>query len=282
MAGTINNGSGTNAFNNAGTFQTSFASGTTTIGVTFNNTGSVQVGTGGTLNLSGGGTSTGGSFTGGGTLQFGGGTYTLDAASTISTANAIFSAGTTTLAGTYSATNTTLSGGALTTGSSPITLGTNFTHAAGTLSGSGTVTVTGLSSFTGVSTYMLETGSGTTDLQGGGVLSSGILALDGGRKLQNEGIFNWTGGSISLGQNPFGTSVGGATIVNALGATFNDAVAGTINNGSGTNAFINAGTFQTSFASGTTTIAVTFNNTGTVNVQSGTLAFTGAFSNSES
>ena len=41
--------------------------------------------------------------------------------------------------------------------------------------------------------------TGTTDLQGGGVLSSGILELDNGRKLQNDGTFNWTGGTIYMG-----------------------------------------------------------------------------------
>src|SRR5208282_3408853 len=105
-------------------------------------------------------------------------------------------------------------------------------------------------------------------------------ALDGGRVLQNDGTFNWTGGSIDLGYNPLGSTVGGATIVNALGAIFNDQVAGSINNETGTNVFTNAGTFETSFASGTTTIAVAFNNTGTVNVGAGdTLDFSAALTN---
>jgi hypothetical protein len=97
--------------------------------------------------------------------------------------------------------------------------------------------------------------------------------------MQNDGTFNWTGGSINLGNNPFGTTVGGANIVNALGATFNDQVAGSITNNTGTNVFNNAGTFETTFASGATTIGVTFNNTGTVNAQGGTLDFTGALTN---
>jgi hypothetical protein len=105
------------------------------------------------------------------------------------------------------------------------------------------------------------------------------LTLDGGRTLQNDGTFNWASGQIDMGYNPFGTTIGGSAIVNSLGATFNDTTAGTIANYNGTNAFNNAGTFTTSFASGTTTIGVTFNNTGTVDAQSGTLDFNGAFSN---
>ena len=63
---------------------------------------------GGTLRLSGGGTSNG-SFTGTGTgtLEFGGGTHSLTAASSINAANVTFSGGTTTMAGSYSATGTT-------------------------------------------------------------------------------------------------------------------------------------------------------------------------------
>ncbi len=274
----IVNGTGTNVFNNAGTFKTTFTSGTTTIGVAFNNTGSVQVGAGGTLNLSSGGTS-GGSFTDGGTVQFSSG-YTFGATSTISTANVIFSGGTTNLAGTYSATNTTLSGGTLTAGSSPITLGTNFTQTGGTLSGTGTVTITGSASLGSTNAYALESGIGTTDLKGTSTLSGSnvgyYFALDGGRVLQNDGTLTWTGGPIDMGSNPFGTAVGGSTIVNSLGAIFNDAVAYSIVNGTGTNVFNNAGTFETSFASGTTSIGVTFNNTGIVEVQTGTLDFSNA------
>jgi hypothetical protein len=221
----------------------------------------VQVGAGGTLNLTAGGTETG--------------TFSIASGATMELSSAITFDGTSSTGlGQLKLASSTL------TVNSTASLGSGFTHAAGTLSGSGTVTVTGLGSFTGVSTYMMETGSGTTDLQGGGVLSSGILALDGGRKLQNDGTFNWTGGSISLGQNPLGTTIGGATINNMVGATFNDQVAGSITNSTGTNVFNNAGTFNTSFATGTTTIGVTFNNTGTVHVQSGTLTFTGSFSNS--
>ena len=273
VAGNIDNETGTNVFTNAGMFETTFASGIATIGVTFNNTGTVNVGSGDTLDLSDGGSSTGGTFTGSGTLQLGSG-YTFDSNSTVSTTNVLFSAGTTTLAGTYDATNTTLSGGTLATGANPITLAGNFTQSGGTLSGTGIVTVTGSASLGTSSSYVVEAGSGTTNLQGGGTIgnttSSPGFYLDGGRVLQNEndGTLKWVSGTIFMGENPNGT-LGGSTIVNSLGATFNDAVAGNIDNETGTNVFTNAGMFETTFASGIATIGVTFNNTGTVNVGSG-------------
>src|SRR5262249_40626740 len=113
--------------------------------------------------------------------------------------------------------------------------------------------------------------SGTTDLKAGGTLggSGGSFALDGGRVLQNDATFNWTNGSINMGTNPFGTSVGGSTIINSLGATFNDGVASTIFQGNGTNVFNNLGTFTTGFSSGTTNIRVAFNNSGSVQVGAG-------------
>ena len=277
VAGSITNGTGTNVFNNTGTFETSFTSGTATIGVGFNNTGTVNVGTGDTLKLSNGGGSIGGSFTGAGTLQFSNG-YNFDSNSTVSIANVLFSGGTNSLAGTYDATNTTLSGGTLTAGANPITLATNFTQTGGTLSGTGKVTVTGSAALGASGAYVVESGSGTTDLQGTSTLSPSstfYFALDGGRVLQNDGTFNWASGAIEMGTNPVGSTVGGSTINNSLGAIFNDEVAGSITNVTGTNVFNNTGTFETSFTSGITTIGVTFNNTGTVNAQSGTLELSG-------
>ena len=181
----------------------------------------------------------------------------------------IFSSGTTTLAGTYNAANTTLSGGALNTGSNGITFA-NFTQTGGTLTGTGTVTVTGSASLGTTGNYVVESGSGTTDLKGISTLIGNVgVALDGGRVLQNDGTLNWTSSAIYMGYNPLGTTVGSSTIVNSLGATFNDAVAGSISNNTGTNVFNNAGTFETTFSSGTTTIGVAFNNTGTVTVGTG-------------
>ena len=301
VASSIITETGSTAFDNAGTFATSFASGTTTIGVVFDNSGKVQVGSGGTLDLDGGGNSTGGSFSGGGTLEFGA-SYTLDAASSI-TSNVMFSGGTTTIDGTYNAFSTTVNGGTANllgtiaglgaTNISGVTLNVeslNVTIAAFTQTGSSTLTGTGTLKLTNAVSlgttsggYLEENGSGTTDLQAGGTLggssSTPYLALDGGHVLQNDGTFNWVNGYIYLGYDPLAPTVGGGTIVNSTGATFNDEVASSIFNETGSNVFDNAGTFTTSFASGTTTIGVVFDNSGTVDVQAGTLQFSGSVTN---
>src|SRR5205085_9442338 len=84
--------------------------------------------------------------------------------------------------------------------------------------------------------------------------SSGLnpaLSLDGGRVLQNDGTFSWLGGPINLGFNTHGSNVGDSTIVNAADGTFIDAAAASINNGTGSNLFENAGTFSTNGLIGT-------------------------------
>jgi hypothetical protein len=99
--------------------------------------------------------------------------------------------------------------------------------------------------------------------------------------LKNEGVFAWQSGFIDLGDNLFGVTVGGATIDNVAGAVFdaqNDS--SIVTNNIGTDLFINDGTFKKSAGTGTTTIGVTFNNTGTAEVDSGTLALTGAVTGS--
>ena len=75
----VSSNGGTNVINNAGTFRKSTTSGTSAIGVPFNNTGSVQVQTG-RLELNNGGTGNG-AFTVSATttLDLGGGTHTLQA-----------------------------------------------------------------------------------------------------------------------------------------------------------------------------------------------------------
>jgi len=87
-----------------------------------------------------------------------------------------------------------------------------------------------------------------------------------------------TGGNITIDNS--GTIIGEVTLANT---TFNNEsggvwdVSGVNTFGSGSNTIDNAGTFETS---GTTTIGVAFDNSGTIEVQSGTLLFDAAVSNS--
>ena len=169
----------------------------------------------------------------------------------------------------------TLTGGAL--GLDGDTTVGSFAQSGGALSGTGTLTVTGPAVLGLSNSLIVEAGSGITVLEAGGSLGgngvSPFLGLDGGRVLENEGVFAWQSGQISLAANFLGVSVGSATIDNVAGATFDDQTDNTINSTNlGTNLFINDGTFRKSAGTGTTTIAVTFNNTGAVEVDSGTLA----------
>ena len=90
----------------------------------------------------------------------------------------------------------------------------------GRLEGAGTLTVNGPAAF---SNDLLETGSGRTVLEGASSLGGNyFFGLDGGRTLENKGAFTLTGDSVlDLGFNPFGTSLGGGTLVNDAGATIN-------------------------------------------------------------
>jgi hypothetical protein len=113
------------------------------------------------------------------------------------------------------------------------------------------------------------TGVGVTQANGGMVLSGGTKTLTVGRTLNNAGAATWTAGQFSTGS--------GAIFNNQLGASFDTNFDGTLldNLGGAAPQFNNAGTFTKSGGTGTTTISAAFNNTNTVNVNSGTLALTG-------
>ncbi len=85
-------------------------------------------------------------------------------------------------------------------------------------------------------------------------------------------------GYIYLGFNPFGTSLGGATLDNASGTTLLILCDQGVQAWSGATTFTNEGLIEKALTTGITTIAVDFTNTntGTVAVDSGTLDFTGA------
>jgi hypothetical protein len=91
-----------------------------------------------------------------------------------------------------------------------------------------------------------------------------------GRTLENDGTILWAGANdISL------TS---AVISNAPAAVFSVQNAANLNNSA--SRFDNAGLFRKSGSPGTTTLAVPFNNLGSVDVQSGTLLCANLFTNS--
>jgi len=235
---------GTMSFTNAGTIQ-STANGTAYIELPFTNTGTVNVqsGTlyvGGTLNNAGPI-----NVSAGAQLDFVG-TITLSSGATFNGAGGVYISGT--VAGPINGTGLTSSD----------FYGDCTINGSLTLSGSiwGNVTVAAGATLT-------ITGSGDYSPPFASYTLHGLAAT-----LTNYGTVVWQGGSI-YGVNNSG---GSAAIVNQAGGTFEVQSAGTMTPYFGTMSFTNAGTIQ-STANGTAYIELPFTNTGTVNVQSGTLYF---------
>ena len=145
-----------------------------------------------------------------------------------------------------------LTGGTLTGPTSfTLTLNDLFTWTGGTLTGLGNVAAGGGMTLSGTGSKNLEgsrvlTNDGTATLSGGYVQFTASGSTAPGAVLDNNGVFNATSDADIL---------------------FN-------NIGGGQPSFSNDGTFNKSGAGTTTSIAIAFNNAGTVNVDSGTLALT--------
>ncbi len=268
---TYSTGGGT--FNNKGTFAKTGGTGTSTVDVFFVNTGAVQANVNGTtlslnnvgsetggswsaangavLNLSAANattaTLTGGKYSGAGYLQFG------------TTGNGIID-----LSG---APTFTVSVG-IPRAVLDVTAGTTVTvptlNLAGVLSGPGTLNVTGLLTWTyGGFMCAIDSCGAPAATQGvtnanGGITGSGYLYLYG-RTLNNAGTAAFT----SL--NGYYLYLAYAGVVNNLpGATWNLAGDNNITYSTGGGTFNNKGTFAKTGGTGTSTVDVTLNNSGTV------------------
>ena len=161
---------GNPSFQNAGVFRKSAGSGTTTIGIPFNNTGLVKVQSG-TLSFQGGGT-LGGSFAAaaGAAVNFAGGTFALGGGGVVSggAGQVLFTGGQITFTGPI--TNFSMTGGTL--GGTNVVTGTlNWTG--GTISGALTVASTGVLNIGGSAIKSISSGIVTKprhgDLGGNGV-----------------------------------------------------------------------------------------------------------------
>jgi hypothetical protein len=143
-------------------------------------------------------------------------------------------------------------GGTGTVTTSLLTLTTN-----GVLGGSGSVTVNGPLNWTS------GTITGTVYCAGGTLAAAGAKYLTGGR-LINAGVLN-VGGSLWASS--------GSVISNLAGATFDLGTNLDVGQsfGSAAGVFYNAGVFRKSGGNGTAHVYQLFNNTGTVQVQSGTV-----------
>ena len=265
----------TGVFNNAGTLTLAPGiGGSFTPGISFNNSGAVNLQSG-RADLIGTGLSTGSySVAAGATLNFGitynnpggpvgVGSHTLAAASSVSGAgNVNFSGSATTVAGGFTPTGPILVTGDVTftgtvNGTGAVTFASlSFTR--GTLTGPASITVTGATAWTGGT----MSGTGVSNLMGGLALS-GVETLDT-RTLNNFAMATHTG-ALAL--------VNGGVINNRSGAAWNlQGVANLF----GPGVYNNLGTLQ---STGTDSFGVALNNSGSVNVQSGTISGNGAVRN---
>jgi hypothetical protein len=259
----FNQGGAQTQFNNSGTFTKSGSSGVTTVQAIFVNSGTTNVNSG-TLLLAGGGTNSRVfKIAAGASLQIQSTDYTMASGAVISGSGILdFNSANTTFTGTSTNTaNFLLSGGTGTFNGVTTTSGSTMLSA-GVMAGTGTFNANGPLIWSGGT----MSGPGVTNVNGGFTLDGGTKVLDG-RTLTNSGTAIWSAGFISA-QN-------GAIINNAIGATFTDSFDGMLFLGDGAlPQFNNGGTFIKSGSSGGTTILASFINSGTVNVDSGSLTLT--------
>ncbi|MDD2761020.1 MAG: hypothetical protein PHH11_12100, partial [Methylomonas sp.] len=275
-AADLNQLPGYGVFNNAGTFRKSGGTGGTRVHTAFNNAGTVDVQTG-RLELAAGGTHNGALKVANiAELNFNGGSHdlnegtTLDVAGTVAISNGTVNDN----VGVDIAGHTSLSNNA--------TLNINkgwqtadFTQGTGgTLKGSGNLTVTGMANLTNA----VQLGAATTTLKGNSTIKNS-LNLDAGRILRNEAVVTMNG-SVNMNSTASG---GAGRIDNAAGAVWssqggqiNASGYADLNELPDYGVFNNAGTFRNSSGTSTTTINAAFNNTGTVDVQSGRVSMHGA------
>jgi RHS repeat-associated protein len=261
---------GVNAFNNVGTF-TKQGTGLTTFWqynttVAFHNSGTVEV-QAGTLGLDGGGTQSG-AFTvaGPATLRLDR-THAFNAAASVTGGGRLtVVGGAATFEGSFnSGMALAINGGTASFNGSPSFASGGLSN--GTLSGSGEVSITGTFDWTGGT----MSGSGKTIIANTGALNlSGASARNLNRVLESHGAGTWSGGELQMN---------GGTLSNHGSFTANNSAALDSYGMGGVNAFNNVGTFTkqgtglTRFWQYNTTVA--FHNSGTVEVQAGTLGLDG-------
>jgi len=259
--------SGGPALANAGSLRKTAGSGTTTVSVSCTNIGSIQVNSG-TLSFSGGGvaTSTGSyAVASGATLDLSGGTQAFNPGSSVTGAGAFsVSGGTLNECGTHNVATNLVSGGVwdLNCGG-PVGLGT-LTVSGGTLGCSNAVNVSGPMVWSGGTL----SGNNPMSANAGLAIMNGSGAKNLYNTLVNGGAGSWSGVYI----NCFST----ALFSNAPAATFDLTADGyAFMSSGGSPCLANAGTLRKTAGSGTTIINVSCTNAGSIQVNSGTLSFSG-------
>ncbi len=273
-------------FNNTGLLSKAAGPGTTDIGWTLNNSGTVSA-TIGTLRMSGGGQSTG-RFTAGplATLEFAGisggsNGATLLPGSAVVADKVVFSSGFTRVQGTYAVgTSTTINGptffdAPITNVGATLTVNNGLTvFASNALWSTATLNVTGGLSVNGpvIVTSLLNLDDGGLIINGGGTLfANAATTISGDAFSSVSGHLRTLGASTWSGNGNLAVSA--ATIDNA--GTFAVTGDGDVTASGGDASLLkNSGTFLKTGGAGVTEINAPFANTGTVGANVGTLRFT--------
>lgn len=288
------------AFNNTGTFNRTSSGTDWNCSWVFNNSGTVNANTG-TMMLSGGGASTGGNFliAGGATVRFQG-THSFDAASSINGAGRAYfvTTGSSTLS-SYDVTGitemqsgtVTINNGAGAIGELKMTGGTgnfngtasptaftitsgaaNFanhvTLPAGAGLNGGTVSIPSTKNFTipGTVTWNGSTlsGGGTFHFNGGATMSSGAPRVDGA-------VLNLAADQTVTHSNSGVVELRNGAIINNTGLWDSTSFNGFSHTTGTASAFKNSGVFTKRTSGSPLSVNAQFNNSGTVNVQSGAM-----------
>lgn len=129
----------------------------------------------------------------------------------------------------------------------------------------------------------------TFDFSGNGIINWAAGAIKGGGTLTNLGVFEWSPGWVGnrfisesttlLNLNTIKVTsdqtvvMNGGTINNAANALFDIYNPGALNTGTGSNTFNNFGTLKKSTSTGTYVMNVPLNNTGAIEINAGAIAF---------
>jgi uncharacterized repeat protein (TIGR01451 family) len=286
-------------FHNAstGTLRQFNAAGTSNFLTLFDNDGTVDVQTG-ILNFLAGGTHTG-SFTPGDAtyLSFGGPSDSFSAATSISGAGSVgFGAASSVFSGSYNVTGTSsmtrVQGNVTFNSATPITM--SALDMLGSISGTAAIAINGGSSIDSSWAAGTISGSGAFTIAAGALFdwsgATDAITING-RTITNNGTINYTAvapvtrgarditnqGAVVVPASVLSLVNGGAIVNNG---TFDVQTDAPIDAGAGTNTFTNNGTFKKTTATATTPVAPAFANGNLVDLTSGTVDFTGGFTQS--
>jgi fibronectin-binding autotransporter adhesin len=272
---------------NSGTLRKSAGTGATTISVRCSNAGLVQVNSGTlvlTLADSTGafGVAAGTTLSVNGTAVLsatasidGAGNFTVTIGSTITNNGAFHIDGTNTFTGGTMALNGScfitngpivINGGIVVFNGTGTITPASLSLSTGSLLGNMTITVLGLTTWT-VGTIGSAGSSLLVSANGGLTMSTASVKSFNGGTLLNNGVATWTGGQLTCINNAVFSNAPAALLdLQSDGSAF-----GTF---SGNPRIMNAGILRKSSGSGTTTVGIPCNNSGSVEVNSGTLALT--------